>query len=393
MAQTISPPTLVGADPAMPVAAETIMAVEGLEKQYPGRPVKAVDGISFSVRPGEVFGLLGPNGAGKTTTIGVLTTRVLPTGGRAVVAGVDVVRDPVGVKQHIAVVPQMNNLDRSLTAIENLTFHAAYFGYGRQERQERAINLLAQFGLADRAKEKVDRYSGGMAQRLLIARALMHSPDILFLDEPTTGLDPQARLFLWETIETLNRNGLTVLLTTHDMEEAEKLCHRVAIMDHGKILALDTPQDLRRLVPAGTRVELRVRDGSTPLGEQTKASVLATVQALPGVTAAEWTTARPQSESAGGPPPWVAAMMKGGGFGGGRGRGKGGPGMSGGMPPMAAPGADEPMLRLYAERAGERAVRAAQVVLDAGLELADLHLAQPSLEDVFIHLTGKGLRD
>ncbi len=393
MMQAISFSTSADAAPAMPVSTETIMAVEGLEKQYPGRPVKAVDGISFTVRPGEVFGLLGPNGAGKTTTIGVLTTRVLPTGGRAFVAGVDVVRDPVGVKPHIAVVPQMNNLDRSLTAIENLTFHAAYFGYGRQERRERAMNLLGQFGLADRAKEKVDRYSGGMAQRLLIARALMHSPDILFLDEPTTGLDPQARLSLWETIETLNRNGLTVLLTTHDMEEAEKLCHRVAIMDHGKILALDTPQDLRRLVPAGTRVELRVRDGKTPLSDQTKASILATVQALPGVTAAEWTTVRPQSEGVGGPPPWVAAMMKGGGFGNGRGKSKGAPGMPGGMPPMAAPGADEPMLRLYAERAGECAVRAAQVVLDAGLELADLHLAQPSLEDVFIHLTGKGLRD
>jgi ABC-2 type transport system ATP-binding protein len=403
MAQTtFSPASSPSVPPAATPAIDTIMAVERLEKQYPGRPVKAVDGVSFDVRRGEIFGLLGPNGAGKTTTIGILTTRVLPTGGRALVDGIDVVRDPVAVKPHIAVVPQMNNLDRSLTAIENLTFHAAYFGYGRRERHERAMGLLTQFGLADRAKEKVDRYSGGMAQRLLIARALMHAPDILFLDEPTTGLDPQARLFLWETIETLNRNGLTVLLTTHDMEEAEKLCHRVAIMDHGKILALDTSLELRRLVPAGTRIELRVRDGRTPLSEATKASVLATVQALPGVTAAEWTTARPQGESAGGPPPWVAAMMGGGGFGGGggRGKGKGGPGAPGGRPgmpsekpPMPAPGDEEPMLRLYAERAGELAVRAAQVILERGLELADLHLAQPSLEDVFIHLTGKGLRD
>ena len=305
------------------------------------------------------------------------------------------------VKPHIAVVPQMNNLDRSLTAIENLTFHAAYFGYGRQERQARAMNLLTQFGLADRAKEKVDRYSGGMAQRLLIARALMHAPDLLFLDEPTTGLDPQARLFLWETIETLNQNGLTVLLTTHDMEEAEKLCHRVAIMDHGKILALDTPRDLRRLVPAGTRVELRVHArGDAALSDETKAAILATVQALPGVTAAEWTTARPQGAGAGGPPPWVAAMMGGGGFGGGRGRGKGGPGspggrpgMAGGMPPMPAPGGDEPMLRLYAERAGELAVRAAQVSSTAGWNWPTSISPQPSLEDVFIHLTGKGLRD
>ncbi len=133
---------------------ETIIVVEELEKQYPRSPVKAVNGISFSVTRGEVFGLLGPNGAGKTTTIGVLTTRVMPTGGRAIVAGIDVVGDPVGVKPHIAVVPQRNNLDRSLTAIENLTFHAAYFGMGRRERHERALALLKEFGLAERAKDK-----------------------------------------------------------------------------------------------------------------------------------------------------------------------------------------------------------------------------------------------
>ena len=371
---------------------ETMIAVDRLEKQYPGRPVKAVDDVSFAVRRGEVFGLLGPNGAGKTTTIGVLTTRALPTGGRAYVAGIDVVADPVGVKPHIAVVPQLNNLDRSLTAIESLTFHAAYFGIGRRARTERAKMLLKEFGLSDRANEKVDRYSGGMAQRLLIARALMHAPDVLFLDEPTTGLDPQARIFLWEMIETLNANGLTVLLTTHDMEEAEKLCGRVAIMDHGHLLALDTPRGLRTLVPAGTRVELRVH---APLAADTKDAVLRAIQALSGVTAAEWTTARARgAESTGGPPPWVAAMMRGGGGGGGRPGGR--PGAGGpptGAPPMPPPAPEEPVLRLYAERAGELAVRAAQVVLDHGLELADLHLAEPSLEDVFIHLTGKGLRD
>lgn len=379
-----------GIDDTMQPVTETMIAVDGLEKQYPGRPVKAVDGVSFAVRRGEVFGLLGPNGAGKTTTIGVLTTRVLPTGGHAYVAGIDVVSDPVGVKPHIAVVPQLNNLDRSLTAIENLTFHAAYFGIGRRARTERAKMLLKEFGLSDRANEKVDRYSGGMAQRLLIARALMHAPDVLFLDEPTTGLDPQARIFLWEMIETLNANGLTVLLTTHDMEEAEKLCGRVAIMDHGHLLALDTPRGLRALVPAGTRVELRVH---APLAADTKDAVLRAIQALSGVTAAEWTTARTRgAESTGGPPPWVAAMMRGGGGGRPGGRpGAGGPPV--GAPPMPPPAPEEPVLRLYAERAGELAVRAAQVVLDHGLELADLHLAEPSLEDVFIHLTGKGLRD
>lgn len=328
---------------------------------------------------------MGPNGAGKTTTIGVLTTRVLPTGGQASIAGVDVVADPVGVKPYIAVVPQRNNLDRSLTAIENLTFHAAYFGIGRSERTRRATELLKQFGLGERAKDKVDKYSGGMAQRLLIARALMHSPRVLFLDEPTTGLDPQARLFLWEMIQTLNQHGLTVLLTTHDMEEAEKLCQRVAIMDHGKILALDTPPNLSKLVPAGTRVELRVPRNAS-LTEEKKAIILASVRALDGVTEAEWTTARAQKgNAAAGPPPWVLAMMSGG---------KGKPAAPVGAPPPMPPPADEdPLLRLYTTRGGEVAVKAAQIIINAELELADLHLAQPSLEDVFIHLTGKGLRD
>jgi ABC-2 type transport system ATP-binding protein len=363
---------------------ETIITVEALEKQYGRSPVKAVNGISFNVERGEVFGLLGPNGAGKTTTIGVLTTRVLPTGGRATIAGVDVVADPVGVKPYIAVVPQRNNLDRSLTAIENLTFHAAYFGIGRSERTRRAMELLKQFGLGERAKDKVDKYSGGMAQRLLIARALMHSPRVLFLDEPTTGLDPQARLFLWEMIQTLNQHGLTVLLTTHDMEEAEKLCQRVAIMDHGKILALDTPPNLSKLVPAGTRVELRVQRNAS-LNEEKKAAILAQVRALDGVTEAEWTTARAQKgNAAAGPPPWVLAMMG----------GKAKPAMpAGAPPPMPPPAEEDPLLRLYTTRGGEAAVRAAQIIINAELELADLHLAQPSLEDVFIHLTGKGLRD
>jgi ABC-2 type transport system ATP-binding protein len=394
--------------PETAIPHQTIIEVDKLEKRYRAGAIKAVDGISFGVSSGGVFGLLGPNGAGKTTTIGVLTTRVMPTGGRATVAGIDVVTDPVGVKPHIAVVPQRNNLDRSLTAIENLVFHAAYFSIGRRERHERAMNLLKEFGLSERANDKVDRYSGGMAQRLLIARALMHSPEVLFLDEPTTGLDPQARLFLWEVIEAFNHNGLTILLTTHDMEEAEKLCHRVAIMDRGKILALDTPANLSLLVPAGTRVELRVRtpDGA-PLSDALKEAILNSVKSLPGVSEAEWTVARKAGrESGGGPPLWVAAMMAGGGAGK-PAKGKGSPLPPGG-PPAGPPGKQgqgdpqgeprgepqgESMLRLYAERSGELAVEAARIVVDRGLELADLHIAQPSLEDVFIHLTGRGLRD
>lgn len=332
-----------------PSEAESVITIEGLEKQYPGGKAKAVDGNSFAVRRGEIFGLLGPNGAGKSTTIGILTTRILPTAGRAVVAGIDVVRDPTRVKPHIAVVPQRNNLDRALTAIQNLTFHAAYFGVPRKERNERASHLLKEFGLEGREKERVDTYSGGMAQRLLIARALMHMPDILFLDEPTRALDPQSRLFLWDMIETLNGQGLTVFITTHDMDEAARLCHRVAIMDRGKILELDTPENLSRLVPSGTRIELRIQpDPDRPLTEEKKSQMLSSILSLWGVTRGEWTTARP---------------------------------------------GNEPMLRLYAERGGELAVQAARQVLDEGFALADLHLVKPSLEDVFIHLTGKGLRN
>jgi ABC-2 type transport system ATP-binding protein len=358
-------------------AQEKIIVVEGLEKQYGRSPVKAVNTVSFDVARGEVFGLLGPNGAGKTTTIGVLTTRVLPTSGHARICGIDVVEDSVGVKPNIAVVPQRNNLDRSLTAIENLTFHGAYFSFNRKDRRERALQLLKEFGLAERAKDKVDKYSGGMAQRLLIARALMHAPQVLFLDEPTTGLDPQARLFLWDMMQTLNRHGLTIFLTTHDMEEAEKLCHRIAIMDHGKILALDTPKNLSSLVPAGRRVELRIqKDSASPLTEELKDKILSEVRQIAGVTAAEWTSA--QSPSAAGPPAWMVAMM-------------------GGVQATAAKPSstdgDEPMLRLYAERGGEIAVRAAHIIINAGLELADLHQSKPSLEDVFIHLTGRGLRN
>jgi ABC-2 type transport system ATP-binding protein len=394
-----------------------IVRVESLEKTYSGRNVKAVAGVSFVVQPGEVFGLLGPNGAGKTTTIGILTTRILPTGGRAFVADIDVVRDPVAVKPHIAVVPQRNNLDRSLTARENLIFHAAYFGISRRERHERAERLLTQFGLIDRADEKVMVYSGGMAQRLLIARTLMHDPDILFLDEPTAGLDPQSRLFLWDIIRDLHARGLTVLLTTHDMEEAEKLCGRVAIMDHGKILALDTPRKLSQLVPSGTRVELKTRrkEGQPP-SEHVMASILSKVRAIPGVTSGEWAKEEPM---AAGQAPFPG---NGGAWGAGppampdkaRAMASAGKAMAGparataekakamaaffSAPPQATGGDavsddDGPMLRLYSEGGGEVAVRAAQVLLDEGIELADVHLYRPGLEDVFIYLTGRGLRN
>jgi ABC-2 type transport system ATP-binding protein len=224
------------------------VVVRDLVKTYPKAARNAVDGVSFTIRRGEIFGLLGPNGAGKTTIIGILTTTVRATAGTARVAGIDVTR-PLLVKPRIAVVPQTNNLDRALRAREVLTFHAAYHGVPRPERRIRADRLLAEFGLADRAEERVNRYSGGMAQRLMLARALMHEPDVLFLDEPTNNLDPQTRRYLWERIRALNARGVTVVLTTHDMNEAESLCDRIAIVDHGRVLVLDTPIALKDAVP------------------------------------------------------------------------------------------------------------------------------------------------
>ena len=337
---------------------EISIDVQNLVKRYPKSQVNAVDGISFGVRRGEIFGLLGPNGAGKTTTIGILTTNVLPTSGTASIMGINVVEDPMSVKQRIAVVPQQSNLDRSLRAREILTFHASYHGIPRAERNARADTLLQELGLGDRGKEMVGRYSGGMAQRLMLARALMHSPDVLFLDEPTNSLDPQSRLFLWDRIRSLNTQGVTVLLTTHDMEEADQLCERIAIMDHGKILVLDTAPELKKLIPGGTHLELRVRIpelvsvGAATKEVSGKNNLLDALRALPGAVKVEEIPAQAGEESQQG----------------------------------------TTLFRLYAEDAGALVVNATQAVAEAGLELRDLHLARPSLEDVFIYLTGRNLR-
>ena len=235
---------------------DPMVEVRELRKQYGRRGPVALKGIDFTVGRGELFGLLGPNGAGKTTTLGILTTRVRPTSGTARIDGIDVVAGPQAVKRRIAVMPQQSNLDRSLTALENLTFHGAYYGMRLKDRRRRSRELLEQFGLADRADEQVENFSGGMAQRLLIARALMHRPPLLFLDEPTTGLDPQSRLFLWDRVTDLHRSGTTIMLTTHDMAEADRLCERIAIVDHGERIALDTPAGLRDLLPGGRCIEL-----------------------------------------------------------------------------------------------------------------------------------------
>ena len=238
---------------------ELAVEVRELVKRYPRSPANAVDELSFVVARGEVFGLLGPNGAGKTTTIGVLTTRVLPTSGSARVTGLDVVADPVRVRSRLAVVPQRMNLDRSLTTRNNLVFHAAYHSVPRAERKIRADEMLERMGLAAKARESVDRLSGGQSQRLKITRGLMHRPEVLFLDEPSTGLDPQARLFVHDQVRSLRDEGITVVLTMHDKDEAAELSDRMGIVDHGRLLALDSPQKLIRSLPGSATIEAVVR--------------------------------------------------------------------------------------------------------------------------------------
>src|SRR5271163_4436387 len=233
---------------------DAVIHTQDLTKVYPGTDFAAVDKLNLDVRAGEIFGLLGPNGAGKTTTAGMLTTRVVPTSGRALLAGIDVAAHPALAKQLSGIVSQQNTLDRQLTVWENLYFHGRLFGIGARESRQIATDLLEQFQLSRWAKASVYALSGGMAQRLMVARAIFHRPSVLFLDEPTAGLDPQSRLALWELLRELNKAGQTVLLTTHYMEEADQLCGRVAIMDKGKILALDTPAALKQGVDADTIV-------------------------------------------------------------------------------------------------------------------------------------------
>ena len=239
--------------------------IRDLRKVY-GNTV-ALDGLDLDVNEGEMFGLLGPNGAGKTTTIGVLTTRVKATSGTARVAGCDVAAESVQTRARIGVVPQRPNPDRGLTVRENLVFHATYFGIPRAEASQRADALLDRLGIADKRDAKVDGLSGGQQQRMMIARALTHEPQVLFLDEPTVGLDPQARLGLWEILRDLRSQGRTVVMTTHYMEEADQLCDRVAIVDRGKLLACDTPAALRAQAPGETIVEMtfdRELEGEAP---------------------------------------------------------------------------------------------------------------------------------
>ncbi len=242
---------------------EVALQAINLTKRY-SEKVVAVDELNLEIEKGEIFGLLGPNGAGKTTTGGMLTTRILPSSGSAYIGGIDVVKHPAEVKHEIGVVPQTNTLDRSLSVGQNLYFHGRYFGFSRSDSKARTEDLLRQFRLSERADAPVMALSGGMAQRLMLARAVFHSPTVLILDEPTSGLDPQSRLALWDVLGELHSQGQTILLTTHYMEEADHLCQRLAIMDHGKILALGTPNQLKSNLGSGSTLWVEAnRDSST----------------------------------------------------------------------------------------------------------------------------------
>jgi ABC-2 type transport system ATP-binding protein len=306
--------------------------VEGLTKTFNGFP--AVDDLSFRVEAGELFGLLGPNGAGKTTTINMLSTLLKPTSGTAEVAGFNISTDRDRVRHNIGVVFQEPALDVKLTGRENLNFHAMMYGQGRAERKARIDEVLRLVDLEDRAASLVEEYSGGMKRRLEIARGLVHRPRVLFLDEPTLGLDAQTRRHIWEYIRKLNRDGgVSIILTTHYMEEADFLCRRVAIMDHGKFVALDTPARLKDIL-GGDVVSIEVEGRP----EDFEAAV----------TGFDW---------------------------------------------IKKTKIRDRIIRLTMDKGERRIPELVQIASGLGIQVESVELRKPSLEDVFLHYTGRTIRE
>jgi ABC-2 type transport system ATP-binding protein len=319
---------------------KNIIEARGLVKRYgapsagSGRGVEAVKGISFAIRRAEIFGLLGPNGAGKTTTISMLSCLLEPSEGTAIVAGHDVVRAPGEVKRRIGLVPQELALYPTLSARDNLSFYGRIYGLHGRKLHQRVDEVLEMVGLAERAKSAVKTYSGGMKRRLNIAAGLLHSPEVLFLDEPTVGVDPQSRNAIFEHVERLRDEGMTVLYTTHYMEEAERLCDRVAIVDEGRIVALDAPRKLVSELGRGI-IQLGVANGM-PKG------MLEQVRVLPEVRA-------------------VTRL-----------NGK---------------------VRVETTQAQEALIHLLELFNRTDTDVTALEVLEPNLETVFLHLTGKRLRD
>ncbi len=306
--------------------------VEKLTKQF--NDFVAVDHISFNVNHGELFGLLGPNGAGKTTTINMLSTLLKPTSGYAEVAGFDVSKNRGAVRNSIGIVFQEPALDNRLTGRENLEFHAMMYGLSKKERRKRIKGILELVGLIDKADVLVENYSGGMKRRLEIGRGLIHKPKVLFLDEPTLGLDAQTRRHIWDYIKKLNEEGkVTIILTTHYMEEADYLCERVAIIDFGRIVALDTPKNLKNVL-GGDVISVEV------------APVEKSFEVLKKF-------------------PWIKKI-----------------------------GQHNGIIDLNVEQ-GEKKIPLLMKIdqQEKGLEIRSVNLRKPTLEDVFLHFTGKTIRE
>jgi len=312
-----------------------ILEVKGLVKRF--GDLTAVDGVSFSVEEGELFGLLGPNGAGKTTTISMLSSLVKPTAGDAEVAGHSVVEDPLAVRNVIGVVPQEIALYEELTAWENLNFWGRMYGMGGSELKRRIEEVLEQVGLADRARQKVETYSGGMKRRINIAAGLLHRPRILFMDEPTVGIDPQSRRNILDSVKELNRQGMTVLYTTHYMEEAEELAARVGIIDHGRLIALGSQEELTRMVGEHDTLRLHLPDDADGKALSTALASLPQVVQASCCADGQIVLIVPEAQSA--------------------------------LPPVIG----------VADRMGYR--------------IRSVDIEEPNLEAVFLHLTGRALRD
>jgi ABC-2 type transport system ATP-binding protein len=295
---------------------------------------KAVDDVNFSVEAGEIFGLLGPNGAGKSTLIGMISTLLAPTSGEIVIDGHSVSKEPMAVKKAIGVVPQEIALYPTLTARENLSFWGNMYGLSSAELKKREAAVLDIVGLSDRANEKIDTYSGGMKRRINIAAGLLHSPKVLFMDEPTVGIDPQSRNHILEMVKNLNKEGLTVLYTSHYMEEVEFLCDRIAIVDHGKVIAEGTQKELRLVV--GDKDTIRVTAPDVPQAVADKIKALKDIESV---------------------------TVK------------------------------ENEVDILSAHGREVLADVISVMNNSGVKIASVEVQEPDLESVFLHLTGRSLRD